>query len=83
MIDTLLNALGFPRENLKLMPCEMVTTMNYAARMERIAPEEVESECGPVRPMTLVAEAQPVAQEFIGTGENILQVHPPRREENV
>lgn len=82
LVEPLLDALIRPKvEKLTIAPCEMVTVENYARRMERIAPEDVESECGPAKEMLLVAEAKPEAQEFIGTGDAVLQVYPQRREE--
>jgi len=56
----------FPIKELKLSRCEMITTMNYYRRLERIANPEIDSSCGPVSTMLLVTCAEPSKARYIG-----------------
>jgi hypothetical protein len=66
----------FPIKELKLSRCEMITTMNYHRRLERIANPEVDSSCGPVSTMLLVTPVDGPRAEYIGctvAGKQIIQ----------
>jgi hypothetical protein len=66
----------FPIKELKLSRCEMITTLNYHRRLERIANPEVDSSCGPVRSMLLVTCAEPSKARYIGytvAGKQIIE----------
>jgi hypothetical protein len=66
----------FPIKELKLSRCEMITTLNYYGRMERIANPEVDSSCGPARKMLLVTCAEPTKARYVGytvAGKQIIE----------
>lgn len=76
MIDALMDIFSFPIEKLKLSRCEMITTLNYHRRLERIANPDVESSCGPVSRMLLVSPAGELPARYVGyvlAGQQIIE----------
>lgn len=64
-----------PPDTLKLLPDEMQSTLGYYKRLSRCDHPTVESSCGPVNEAKLVSPADTEKRYYIGTGQDIYEVH--------
>lgn len=65
-----------PPDKLRLLPCEMQTTLNYYKRLARNQPPPVESECSNVSEARFVSPHENDKRRFyVGTGHEIYEIH--------